>query len=171
MWTLVTGYTMPSLVGSGRIEKLEILNFKSFKCHQVVGPFQNFAAIPAANGAGETDLVDAISFVLGVRSFQLRGVLQGNSFCSFEDRDLAEQKVRVAYVKLVFRTANGEEIKFDRAITGSGTSEYRINNIPVTWDIYNNTMKGLNILVNTPQLFLKLFSCIPPFLSFLSMVF
>lgn len=81
---------MPSLVDAGRIEKLEILNFKSFKRHQVVGPFQNFAAIPAASGAGRTDLVDAISFVLGVHSFQLRGVQQGNSFYSFEDRDLAE---------------------------------------------------------------------------------
>jgi structural maintenance of chromosome 1 len=127
--------------------------------------------IPAANGVGGTDLMDAISFVLGGRSFQLRGVLQGNSFYSFEDKDLAEQKGRVAYVKLVFRTANGEEIKFGRAITNSGTSEYRINNIPITWGIYNNTMKGLNILVNTPQLFLKLFSCIPLFLSILSMVF
>lgn len=155
MWTLVTskGYTMPSLVGSsGRIEKLEILTFKSYKCHQIVGLYQNFAAIIAAHGAGRTDLEDAISFVLGVRSFQLPGVQQGNSFYGFQDRDLGEQRGRVAYVKLVFRTGSGEEIQFGRAITSSGTSEYRINNIPVTWDIYNNTMKGLNILVKTLQL-------------------
>ncbi|KAG0568246.1 hypothetical protein KC19_6G005800 [Ceratodon purpureus] len=138
---------MPSLVGSsGRIEKLEILNFKSYKCHQIVGSYQNFAAIIADHGVGRTDLEDAISFVLGVRSFQLPGVQPGNSFYGFQDRDLGEQRGRVAYVKLVFRTGSGEEIQFGRAITSSGTSEYRINNIPVTWDIYNNTMKGLNIL-------------------------
>lgn len=143
---------MPSLVASGRIERLEILNFKSFKCHQVPGPFHNFAAVVAAHKGGRAELVDAISFVLGVRSFQLREVQQGNSFYGFDDRELGDQRGRVAYVKVVFSTGSGEEITFGRAITSSGTSEYRINNIPVTWDIYNNTMKGLNILVMTLQL-------------------
>ncbi|KAG0588061.1 hypothetical protein KC19_2G212700 [Ceratodon purpureus] len=123
---------MPSLVGSGRIERLEILNFKSFKCHQIVGPFKNFAAIVDGNGGGRTDLEDAINFVLGVRSFQ--------------SPNHPEPRGRIAFVKLVFSTGSGEEIKFGRAITSSGTSEYRINNIPVTWEIYNNTMKGLDIL-------------------------
>ena len=128
---------MPSLAGAGRIERLEILNFKSFRCHQIVGPFKDFAAIVDANRAGRTDLADAISFVLGVRSFQLRG-----------DRDHPDPRGRIAFVKLVFSTGSGdEEIKFGRAVTSKGTSEYRINNIPVTWEIYNNTMKGLDILV------------------------
>lgn len=130
---------MPSLAGAGRIERLEILNFKSFRCHQIVGPFKDFAAIVDANGAGRTDLADAISFVLGVRSFQLRG-----------DRDHPDPRGRIAFVKLVFSTGSGDEkIKFGRAVTSRGTSEYRINNIPVTWEIYNNTMKSLDILGET----------------------
>ena len=132
---------MPFVVGSGRIERLEILYVKSFKCHQIVGPFKSFADIIEANGAGRADLVDAITFVLGVRSFQLRGAQQR------DDRDQFDPRGRIAFVKLIFSTASGEEIKFGRAITHSGTSEYRINNIPVTWEIYNNTMKGLDILV------------------------
>lgn len=131
---------MPSLVGSKRIERLEILNFKSFKCHQIVGPFKDFAAIIDGNGAGSTDLKDAIAFVLGVRSFELRGSQQ-------RDDNHRDSRGRIACVKLVSSTGSGEEIRFGRAITSSGTSEYRINNIPVTWEIYNNTMKGLDILV------------------------
>ncbi|XP_024393575.1 uncharacterized protein [Physcomitrium patens] len=134
---------MPALTASGSIERLDILNFKSHKCHQIIGPFSDFAAIVSANGAGRSHLVEAISFVLGVRSFQLRGVVQR---AGLDDREFGESRGKIAFVKLVYRTASGEEIKFGRAITGSGTSEYRINNIPVTWEIYNNTMKGLDIL-------------------------
>ncbi|XP_024395273.1 uncharacterized protein [Physcomitrium patens] len=134
---------MPALTASGRIQRLEILNFKSLKCHQVVGPFDNFAAIVSSNGAGRSDLVEAISFVLGVRSFQLQGMVQR---AGLDDREHGKSRGKIAFVKLVYCTASGEEIKFGRAITSSGTSEYRINNIPVTWEIYNNTMQGLDIL-------------------------
>lgn len=138
---------MPALPTAGRIEKLEILHFKSYKFHQVVGPFKDFAAILAANGAQRGDLVGAISFVLGVRAFRLRG---NHPQRDDDTKELAEQRTRIAFVKLVFITGSGEEIRFGRKITNSGTSEYRINNIPVAWDIYNNTMKGLDLLVNTP---------------------
>lgn len=134
----------PSSNIRGRIERLEILNpGKSLKFRQVEGPFQTFGEI-LVNTNGETtgsrsDLVDAISFILGVRALRLPGT---------EDLVTAHPPRRgVAFVKLVFRTGSGEEVKFGRRITSSGTSEYRINNIPVTWDIYHNTMKGLDLLV------------------------
>ncbi|KAI0261412.1 RecF/RecN/SMC, partial [Russula aff. rugulosa BPL654] len=37
-----------------------------------LGPFKNFTFIIGPNGAGTSNLMDAISFVLGVRSAQLR---------------------------------------------------------------------------------------------------
>lgn len=50
-------------------------------------------------------------------------------------------------MKLVFITGSGEEMEFTRTITSSGSSEYRINNKTVAWDVYNSTMKTLGILV------------------------
>ena len=37
---------------SGRLERLELDNFKSYKGHQIIGPFKKFTAIIGPNGAG-----------------------------------------------------------------------------------------------------------------------
>ena len=137
---------MPALVNAGRIERLEIENFKSYKGHQIVGPFKNFTAIIGPNGAGKSNLMDAISFVLGVRSMQLRGAQLKDLLYAYDDKD-REQRGRRAFVKLVFITGSGEEMEFTRTITSAGSSEYRIGNWGVTWDVYNNTMRSLGILV------------------------
>ena len=137
---------MPAPVNAGRIERLEIENFKSYKGHQIVGPFKNFTAIIGPNGAGKSNLMDAISFVLGVRSMQLRGAQLKDLLYAYDDKD-REQRGRKAFVKLVFITGSGEEMEFTRTITSAGSSEYRIGNRAVTWDAYNNTMRSLGILV------------------------
>jgi structural maintenance of chromosome 1 len=137
---------MPAPVNAGRIERLEIENFKSYKGHQIIGPFKNFTAIIGPNGAGKSNLMDAISFVLGVRSMQLRGAQLKDLLYAYDDKD-REQRGRKAFVKLVFVTGNGEEMEFARTITSAGSSEYRIDNKTVTWDVYNNTMRSLGILV------------------------
>lgn len=68
----------PSSNIRGRIERLEILNpGKSLKFRQVEGPFQTFAEI-LVDTNGETtgsrsDLVESISFILGVRALRLPG--------------------------------------------------------------------------------------------------
>ncbi|KAH7287580.1 hypothetical protein KP509_32G063300 [Ceratopteris richardii] len=137
---------MPSVVTSGRIERLELENFKSYKGHQVIGPFKNFTAIIGPNGAGKSNLMDAISFVLGVRSMQLRGAQLKDLIYAYDDKE-REQKGRRAFVKLVYRTSKGEELQFARIITSSGFSDYKINSKSVTWDEYNAKMKSLGILI------------------------
>ena len=95
----------------GLIDRIEVENFKSYKGHQIIGPFKRFTAIIGPNGSGEknnnrinnnnvynndnniynddnnkiyddllylfmigkSNLMDAISFVLGVSSRHLRG--------------------------------------------------------------------------------------------------
>ena len=37
----------------GFLKRLELTNFKSYKGHQVVGPFKKFTAIIGPNGSGE----------------------------------------------------------------------------------------------------------------------
>src|SRR4051794_25754349 len=78
-----------------RIERLVVCNFKSYKGQQTIGPFKNFQSIIGPNGAGKSsspfrkirkhfsiassnsfvgksNLMDAISFVLGVNTRHLR---------------------------------------------------------------------------------------------------
>ncbi|TPX51585.1 hypothetical protein SeMB42_g00124 [Synchytrium endobioticum] len=57
---------------AGRLVQIELKDFKSYRGHQVIGPFYNFMAIVGPNGSGKSNLMDAISFVLGVKSNQLR---------------------------------------------------------------------------------------------------
>ncbi|KAJ3677874.1 hypothetical protein LUZ60_001677 [Juncus effusus] len=138
---------MPSVVAQGKIQRLELENFKSYKGFQTVGPFCDFTAIIGPNGAGKSNLMDAISFVLGVRSGHLRGAQLKDLIYALDDKE-KEQRGRRAFVRLIYqRSADGSEIQFTRTITGQGGSEYRIDNRVVTWDEYNSTLKSFGILV------------------------
>jgi len=43
-----------------RIDRLELENFKSYRGHQVIGPFRSFASIIGPNGAGTWDSITNI---------------------------------------------------------------------------------------------------------------
>ena len=38
---------------AGRLVQIEVKDFKSYRGHQVIGPFYNFTAIVGPNGSGE----------------------------------------------------------------------------------------------------------------------
>ena len=137
---------MPSVASQGKIHRLELENFKSYKGFQTIGPFYDFTAIIGPNGAGKSNLMDAISFVLGVRSVQLRGAQLKDLIYAFDDKE-KEQRGRKAFVRLVYLMDDGSELQFTRSITSSGSSEYRIDGKTVTWDDYNAQLKSLGILV------------------------
>ncbi|KAK7855539.1 structural maintenance of chromosomes protein 1 [Quercus suber] len=137
---------MPSLAYPGKIQRLELENFKSYKGFQTIGPFYDFTAIIGPNGSGKSNLMDAISFVLGVRSGQLRGAQLKDLIYAFDDKE-KEQKGRRAFVRLVYQLANSSELQFTRTITSSGGSEYRIDGTTVSWDVYNAKLRDLGILV------------------------
>ncbi|GBG59523.1 hypothetical protein CBR_g38546 [Chara braunii] len=139
---------MPAMMKTtGSIHRIEVENFKSYKGHQVIGPFRNFTAIIGPNGSGKSNLMDAISFVLGVRSMQLRGSQLKDLI--YTENDSVVNPLRRAYVKLVYRNGNGsgEELTFTRTITAAGSCEYRINERVASWDDYNAKMKSLGILL------------------------
>ncbi|KAH7837895.1 hypothetical protein Vadar_019309 [Vaccinium darrowii] len=137
---------MPSLPSPGKIIRLELENFKSYKGLQTIGPFFNFTAIIGPNGSGKSNLMDAISFVLGVRTGQLRGSQLKDLIYAFDDRE-KEQKGRRAFVRLVYQLGSGAELQFTRTIASSGGSEYRIDGRVVNWDEYNAKLRSLGILV------------------------
>ncbi|KAM6592206.1 hypothetical protein CsatA_014811 [Cannabis sativa] len=137
---------MPARMARGKIVRLELENFKSYKGLQTIGPFYDFTAIIGPNGAGKSNLMDAISFVLGVRTGQLRGSQLKDLIYAFDDKE-KEQRGRRAFVRLVYQLGNESELQFTRIITSSGGSDYRIDGVSVTWDEYNSRLKSLDILV------------------------
>ncbi|OMP03047.1 RecF/RecN/SMC [Corchorus capsularis] len=137
---------MPSLTTPGKILRLELENFKSYKGFQTIGPFSDFTAIIGPNGAGKSNLMDAISFVLGVRTGQLRGTQLKDLIYAFDDRE-KEQRNRRAFVRIIYQLASGSQITFTRAINPSGGSEYSIDGNLVNAEEYNGKLRSLGILV------------------------
>uniref|UniRef100_A0ACD5X0J4 Uncharacterized protein n=1 Tax=Avena sativa TaxID=4498 RepID=A0ACD5X0J4_AVESA len=136
----------------GRIDRLEVENFKSYKGTHTIGPFFDFTAVVGPNGAGKSNLMDAISFVLGVSSAHLRGAQLRDLVYAFDDAD--REAAHRASVRLVYRIpgTGAVELHFARSITittasGGGGSEYRIDGRVVTWEHYNARLRSLGILV------------------------
>lgn len=55
-----------------RIKKVELTGFKSFRKQTVIPFFEGLTAVVGENGSGKSNLFDAISFVMGRRSSQMR---------------------------------------------------------------------------------------------------
>lgn len=136
----------------GRLDRLELFNFKSYGGNVVVGPFKGFTAIIGTNGSGKSNLMDAISFVLGVRTSQLRGnQLRDLVYRNLEDPN-DDPSNRKAHVKLVYQSNAGEEgslseIEFMRSVTLTGSSEYRVKGKVVSLENYNKELAGIGVLV------------------------
>ncbi|KAH9053337.1 cohesin complex subunit psm1 [Lactarius vividus] len=133
--------------------------------HQVIGPFKNFTSVIGPNGAGKSNLMDAISFVLGVKSAQLRSsqlrdlVYRGRRLArdngegtsqpdpEDEDEDEGEGTAKKAWVLAVFEDEKSKEWLFQRTISTTGASEYKLNKRTVTYTTYNEALMKHNILV------------------------
>ncbi|TBU39664.1 condensin complex subunit SMC1 [Dichomitus squalens] len=149
--------------------QIEVCDFKSYRGHQVIGPFRNFTSVIGPNGAGKSNLMDAISFVLGVKSAQLRSsqlkdlVYRGRRLArnpEEEDGGRAGQEddeeegeaegegdAKKAWVLAVYEDAAKKEWRFQRTISTTGASEYKLNSKTVTYSAYNAALIQHNILV------------------------
>ncbi|KAJ3549243.1 hypothetical protein NMY22_g966 [Coprinellus aureogranulatus] len=127
-----------------------------------IGPFTNFTSVIGPNGAGKSNLMDAISFVLGVKSAQLRSsqlkdlVYRGRRLANGtqtqddeedEEEGEGEGTAKKAWVMAVFKDEKGKEWTFQRTISTSGASEYKLNKKVVTYSAYNAALVSHNILV------------------------
>ncbi|KIK68668.1 hypothetical protein GYMLUDRAFT_729729 [Collybiopsis luxurians FD-317 M1] len=109
--------------------------------------------------------MDAISFVLGVKSAQLRSsqlkdlVYRGRRLArenpdgsmAVDDEDDEEGEgegtARKAWVSAVYLDAEDKEWTFQRTVSTTGASEYKLNNRTVTYSAYNAALVSHNILV------------------------
>lgn len=126
----------------GRIDRIELENFKSYGGRQTIGPFGDFSAVIGPNGSGKSNLMDAISFVVGLQSKELRGkqlrdlVYRGSSDAGDEERS--------AFVALIY-TNDGHETVFKRSISVQGTGEYRVDGKAIKQESYCRRLQALGI--------------------------
>ncbi|USP82459.1 uncharacterized protein yc1106_09733 [Curvularia clavata] len=166
----------------GKLVRLEIYNFKSYRGrHTLLFGDSYFTSIIGPNGSGKSNSMDAISFVLGVRSSHLRSdklkdmvyrgrIIQeariaadgtateaggnGNGESNGDSQENGESQTssqrndpQNAWVKAVFEDDAEQTHEWQRTITSSGSSEYRINNRVVTQKQYNDALEEHSILV------------------------
>ncbi|RWR99677.1 structural maintenance of chromosomes protein 1A-like protein 2, partial [Dinothrombium tinctorium] len=129
---------------------IEVENFKSYKGRQVIGPLKPFTAVIGPNGSGKSNFMDAISFVLGEKTSNLRvkklsELIHGAS--------IGHPVSNTASVTLVYEDSDtGRQTRFCRYVVGS-SSDYKIDNNPVSKQDYANKLETLGINVK-PKNFL-----------------
>ncbi|KIW10153.1 hypothetical protein PV08_11114 [Exophiala spinifera] len=159
----------------GKLMRLELFNFKSYKGHHVLlfGDAY-FTSIIGPNGSGKSNSMDAISFVLGIKSSHLRsthlrelvyrgrvlrkstanGEQETNGSQEHDDEEGSQANgtqgrndPKAAWVMAVYEDDAGIEQKWKRTITNQGVSEYRLNDEVVTAQQYNEALEEENILI------------------------
>ena len=153
----------------GRIESIQIENFKSYRGKQTIGPFKEFTCVIGPNGSGKSNLMDAISFVLGVRTSQLRGSLRELLYSDSASQS-SRDRPTTGRVTLVFESQDqGHLTHFSRVIAPSSaapdatyTSQYKIDDRTVSADAYNRKLESFGVLVKARNF---LVFQVPPFAS------
>ena len=163
-------------INMGKLQRLELCNFKSYKGHtSLLFGDAFFTSIIGPNGSGKSNAMDAISFVLGIKSSHLRsahlkeliyrgrvlrtstvnGEGEANGLGSHggeADRtpngtQSERNDPKSAWVMAVYEDDAGDEQTWKRTITSQGASEYRINDRVVTAQAYNESLESENILI------------------------
>ena len=117
---------------------------------------------------GKSNLMDAISFVLGVNSNQLRSSHLVDLINRKSDAEIAtqatpntsgrgkrgnsrmvkEQSALKATVSAYYLKSNGkDEIVFSRSVNSTGASEYKVNGDVVPFSEYNDILESENVLI------------------------
>ena len=129
-----------------RIEKLSMQGFKSF-ANKTALPFPSgFNVICGANGSGKSNIVDALCFVLGIRSAKTirADKLEHLIFNGGKKRASAKYGIVNLYLNNEDGAIPGEEplIKITRKINKNGVSVYKLNGRTV------NRRKIVDVLAN-----------------------
>lgn len=137
----------------GRIIRIEVKDFKSYRGLQTIGPFKPFTAIIGPNGGGKSNMMDAISFVVGVQTKHLRGEQLRDLVYNADG--MRDKTRRDGFVKLIYEPAAGElagveagdELEFGRMINSNGSCRYTLQGRTVTREAYDARLKDIGVLV------------------------
>lgn len=133
------------------IEKLVINNFKSYAGRHEIGPFDKFTSIIGPNGSGKSNIMDAISFCLGIKTKHLRGERLKDLVYRREE-ETVDANQRGAEVTLVFKSAKGIMRYFSRIINTRGEANYRYGTsttkmAAIGYEEYSQLLASENIFV------------------------
>jgi structural maintenance of chromosome 1 len=130
-------------MNTGKILHLELVDFKSYRGKHIIGPFKSTnSSIIGCNGSGKSNVMDSISFVMGLKAIHLRATNLRELIYSGDSKYTPKS----ASVKLVFETTEKDEIHFMRTIASSGTSVYTINDKVVSAQEYDAQLEELGII-------------------------
>ncbi|KAM7002632.1 structural maintenance of chromosomes protein 1B [Tautogolabrus adspersus] len=126
----------------GYLKEIDVENFKSWRGKQVIGPFMRFNCIIGTNGSGKSNVMDALSFVMGERAGSLRvkhlrDLVHG--------AHIGQPVADTARVAMRYCDDEDQETVFCRTIQGD-SSEYRINGRHVTLSKYIEALDKIGIV-------------------------
>ncbi|XP_047453101.1 structural maintenance of chromosomes protein 1B [Mugil cephalus] len=126
----------------GYLKQIDIENFKSWRGKQVIGPFMQFSCIIGTNGSGKSNVMDALSFVMGERAVSLRVKHLRDLIHGAHIRQPVSNTARVA---MRYFDDEDQETVFSRIINGD-SSEYRINDVHVSFAVYMEGLEKIGIV-------------------------
>ncbi|KAL0968626.1 hypothetical protein UPYG_G00269310 [Umbra pygmaea] len=126
----------------GFLKQLTVENFKSWRGKQVIGPFKRFNCIIGTNGSGKSNVMDALSFVMGERVVSLR---VKHTRDLIHGAHIGRPASNTASVAMLYCDENGEELNFCRSISGD-SSEYHVNGRQITLAKYTEELEKIGIV-------------------------
>ncbi|KAF8336456.1 uncharacterized protein EI90DRAFT_3119718 [Cantharellus anzutake] len=143
------------------IHKMALVNFKSYKGRQEIGPFhKSFSAIVGPNGSGKSNTIDALLFVFGYRANKMRqgklSELIHNSTRKGDDSDdeseLDSCSVEVHFREIIdhpgpddYEVVSNSKLVIARTAYRSNKSEYTINGKPSNFTEVTTLLKARGI--------------------------
>ncbi len=111
---------MTHLPVTGKIEKIKLKNFKSFK-NAVIPLSHGYTTIVGPNGSGKSNIVDGLCFAIGTTSMRN---LRADKLVDLVNHDSEGSE---AEVELLIKDHEGKSQVVSRTIDRQGTSVFRLN--------------------------------------------
>ncbi|TIC27935.1 RecF/RecN/SMC protein [Wallemia mellicola] len=136
------------------INKLCLINFKSFAGTQVIGPFhKSFSSIVGPNGSGKSNTIDALLFVFGYRASKMRqSKLSELIHNSAEHPNFDHCAVEVHFRDIIdtphseeFQIVEGSDLVVTRMAMRNNQSKYLINGQSSNYAEVTNLLRGRGI--------------------------
>ncbi|KAG0047622.1 hypothetical protein BGZ83_007351 [Gryganskiella cystojenkinii] len=136
------------------IEKMVLINFKSYAGRQEIGPFhKSFTSVVGPNGSGKSNVIDALLFVFGYRASKMRqGKLSELIHNSSGAEDLESCTVEIHFCEILdlpgpdnFERIPGSNLVVSRQAFNTNTSKYFINNFLSSYTAVTTLLKGRGI--------------------------
>ncbi|KAF9378758.1 hypothetical protein CPB97_009383 [Podila verticillata] len=146
--------TPPEPVPRLVIEKMVLVNFKSYAGRQEIGPFhKSFTSVVGPNGSGKSNVIDALLFVFGYRASKMRqGKLSELIHNSAGAGEIDSCKVEIHFCEILdlpgpdaFERMQGSTLVVARQAYTNNSSKYFINNFLSSYTEVTKLLKGRGI--------------------------